>query len=742
MLVKEKRVTTLYPTIDLGKTYGSLTYRLDYVTTMEQLAEATEWVKEQKLLLLDTETSGLSPYDDKIATIQVGSPLVKEPRAFVIDVRCFLPGMLDEFLEAVGDSKRAKLGQNVKFEYKFIRNTYGAKMRNLKDTQVTELCLRAGLFPSKGSNSGEEFSRAAYGLSSMDALTRRYLGITIDKDHELRISFYTTPMGTHNERQLIYAAGDVMYPAYIAMEQQKDVDARGLKDVMRIEHKYVHVLAEKEFVGFALDVDAWRSLWQEAVYAQAEAEKVVHALMLDREQKELFGTKSQYVLYPKKGERLNLNSGEQVKWFITAYCELIEWPVRIVTKKAEILALKRQYGGSHLDWMRTLSGKENDNAELTPESVERDEELVDRVPEHLIPNSILLLEDTQVPTLRLGKITGKLPKELVDALIGVAKYSNATTTFGKEFLKNVRADGRVHTEFHQVLDTGRTSSSPNLQNIPRDPRYRQCFIAPKGRKLVIADYSQIEPRITAQESKEPVYLNTFINDLDIYVSTGEVLLGQKIDRKTEQGEIYRQISKTIILGMAYRMGWYKLWKSIVLALEEPILAGKIEIPTYEYVQGLHKAFLEKLPKLKEYQELCSGYADPKKSTRDKIWDIMVNGPITWVEALCGRKRFFLSSAKNTYTEASNAPIQGHSATIIKVAEIMFEEECFNRNIDATIVNAVHDEIVVETAEEGAEQVALLLQDCMVRAGKFWLKDVPVKAEFPKNTNGVVDYWRK
>ena len=717
-------------TVALGEQYGEFKYELVYVTTAKELEEVHEWLAGQKFVLIDTETSGLSCYDDHLATLQLGNPLSKDKRVFVIDLRCFLTEAILPLLRELADPKRAKVGQNVKFEYKFIRSHYGVKLRNLKDTQVAELLIRSGLFNvSSFSKNGEE-NRAAYGMTSMDSLCKRYLGISIDKAQDLRTSFYTTAPGLHNLRQRVYAAGDVIYPAFIALEQKKEVVARGLEGVLNIENRFVHVLAESEYTGIMLNTARWKELWQEAVVEQAKHEKVLHAMLRDKQQTELFKDREDFLVYPKTGRKFNFDSPEQVKYFIKTYCELTGWKVKVITKESDILKIKKEYGQKLLD-------------KIQAEDASAD---AGRIPDWVVPHDkYCLLYDTQVPTLRLAKITGQLPVELVDALVNYAKYSNPISTFGNEFIKkNVRSDGRVHTEFHQLItDTGRMSSSPNLQNIPKDARYRECFIPTPGRKFIIADYSQIEPRITAQVSQDPTYLRTFQNDLDIYIAVAEEMLQIKLDPDNkEEDKILRQIFKVVVLAMAYRMGWYKLWRTLVLALEEPILAGKTQIPTYDYVKALHKEFLVKMAKLKEYQDLCSNLANPKDSPRPKIWDRMLSQPVTWVEAPCGRKRFFGPGAKNTYTEGSNAPIQGHSATIMKAAAVLFDDYCYANNINASIVNLVHDEIIVEADADIAEDLAPVVKELLEKAGRFWLTDVPVKAEFPKKTTGVVDCWRK
>jgi len=173
-----------------------------------------------------------------------------------------------------------------------------------------------------------------------------------------------------------------------------------------------------------------------------------------------------------------------------------------------------------------------------------------------------------------------------------------------------------------------------------------------------------------------------------------------------------------------------------------ILNGVTPLPTYEYVRELHAKFLATFTKLVEYQNECSNNASPTESPRPKIWDRYLNAAVTWASARCGRKRFFPPDAQGTYTAAANSPIQGCAASMSKAAAILIQDYIDEHGIDAGAVDMVHDELVYECRADQAEAFAVVVRELMERAGKFYLPDVPIKAEFPKYTNGVVDYWAK
>lgn len=706
-----------------------------YGVTENHLQTMLRWCEGQSVIAIDLETSGLDPRTDSVATLQLG--VLGHPSgisAWVIDVRLFTAEQLTPVFAIFQSRKVIKLGQNIGFEYRFLRSQYNVRCRQLADTQTAELVLRAGLFTAHAprATSGE---RVGYRLTSMASLMERYTGVTINKDTELRTSFYSTPPGTHSAAQLVYAASDVIYPFVIAAAQKPLVAERGLGSTVRLEMELLPIVAEMEFQGMRLDQKAWRKLWQESVAELAKYQRTLDDLIRPcTEQPDLFAglTGPTRPIYPKKNVELNYGSPEQVKWAIKAYCQAIGWPLEIVTDLKRVHELKQQYG----------------REQLAQRKLRDQEASIEQVPDYVIPEQeyCVLLEADKL-TLTLRKARKQLPAELVDALIGYSKYEQRATAFGIEWLKkNVRKDtGRIHPQIHQAITTtGRLSSQPNLQNIPSDARYRQCFVPESGWKFVIADYSQQEPRLLAQVSNDPVYRGTYARADDLYLSVAEAMLGERPDKSTEEGKLQRQLFKAIVLAMAYRSGAPKLRDQLTLGLADAIMAGKIEAPTLAYAQEMHRRFFEVHERVQDFQNQCSLGASPKEPGVVKFFDAMVGDFVTHVRAPCGRVRFFPADAKNTYTEAANAPIQGGSASMTKAAACLIQ-----RLIDregwqdlAFVVNMVHDEIVCEVHESIAEAFAPLMKDLMEDAGKAYCPDVPIVAEFPKGTNGVVHCWMK
>lgn len=721
-----------------------LDYDLYYVTEDAEIPHVVAWLRKLRACGLDIETSDLPmkgwridrsapfPFRAKTATLQLGYPFGAHPRAYVIDVRCVSRAALQPIIDILGSRDVMKLGMNIGFECQFFQHEFKMPLRNVACIQVAELQLRAGLFDITNTRRSEEGgSRKAYGETSMAALGRRHLGVEINKDKDLRTGFYRTPPGQHSLPQIQYAADDTMLPFFIARKQKPEIVERGLTDIVAIEFETIPVLADVELTGMGLDQKEWRALWQESTTRRAVAEEKLDDLFRKLSpQQDLFEAKGPTRPAYINGRSLNYDSPPHVQWALASYCRFVGWTVEVVTRKARLLELKKFYGADWFEWRR-----------------KRDPAVTwDDVPEHLIDESkYCIVMSTKKDVLKLAKIRKQLPVEVVDLLVEYSEQGQRADTFGIDFINKhvVRDTGRIHPQVHQLLaSTGRLSTQPNSQNIPRDPRYRKCFKPRKGYKYVIADYSQIEPRLSAQVSLDPVYVATFLDDDDIYCRVCEAMTGTYPDKNTEAGKVMRQIFKVIVLALAYRMGPWKLRNQLTLALEKEIMAGTVALPSFEYARDLHQQFLEKCEKVKEYQDFCSNAADPRNGNAQQIYDSYLDAVVTYITAPCGRKRYFPPNYYGTYTEAPNAPIQGCSATITKHAAGLVQRVIDAQEFDAHIIDMVHDEIVWEVREDQALEFAPIAKRLMEEAGRKWLTVVPVKAEFPKGTNGVVDWWLK
>ena len=268
-----------------------------------------------------------------------------------------------------------------------------------------------------------------------------------------------------------------------------------------------------------------------------------------------------------------------------------------------------------------------------------------------------------------------------------------------------RRSGRIHTSFNQtVAVTGRLSSSdPNLQNIPirtaEGRQIRRAFVAPAGRVLMSADYSQVELRILAHLSMDPLLVQAFQQDEDIHARTAAEVFGvapEQVD--AEQ----RRVAKAVNFGVIYgQTDWG--------------LSRQLKIPravAARYIQG--------------YFERYAGVASFMKRL---ISEAKESGA---VYTLLGRKRALpeinsprFRARSEAERMARNTPIQGTAADLIKVAMVRIQGLLAAEDFDAAMVLTVHDELVFEVAAAQAERLAQRVRETMVGAATL---AVPLKVD--------------
>jgi len=309
----------------------------------------------------------------------------------------------------------------------------------------------------------------------------------------------------------------------------------------------------------------------------------------------------------------------------------------------------------------------------------------------------------------------KFPHPVAKMLLEYRGYEKLLSAFGENMLSKLnKKTKKLHPDFFQLgAATGRFScSNPNLQQIPRDATFRSCFSASKGYKLVNADYSQAELRILAEYSKDPVFVRAYKENADLHTITASQMYNVPFDKVTKE---MRQATKTINFGLMYGRGAVSIGMQIGISSDE---AKKLLDKYFSIYAGVKK-WLDKAART----AVQKGYA----------------------ETILGRKRWFVLPDKadpNYIREigsieraAKNHPIQGTSADMTKLALVFIQERFEKEGIKGGIVHTVHDEIVSEVVEEQAEFAAKIQQEEMERAGKTFLREVPVVAEVT-----VSDVW--
>ncbi|MDA0717987.1 MAG: DNA polymerase I [Cyanobacteria bacterium] len=281
--------------------------------------------------------------------------------------------------------------------------------------------------------------------------------------------------------------------------------------------------------------------------------------------------------------------------------------------------------------------------------------------------------------------------------------------------------GRVHTDFNQaVTATGRLSSSnPNLQNIPIrtefSRRIRKAFLPQEGWSLISADYSQIELRILAHLSGEEVLVEAYRTGDDVHALTARLLLDKDTVTPDE-----RRLGKTINFGVIYGMGAQRF------ARETGVSQADAKDFLTKYKQRYPKVFAflelqERLALSRGYVETILGRRRPFHFDPNGLGRLRGKDPLE-IDLEVARRG---GMEAQQLRAAANAPIQGSSADIIKLAMVQLNRELEAAPIPARLLLQVHDELVLEAAPEALEAVLALTRGTMERAVAL---TVPLKVE--------------
>ena len=273
------------------------------------------------------------------------------------------------------------------------------------------------------------------------------------------------------------------------------------------------------------------------------------------------------------------------------------------------------------------------------------------------------------------------------------------------------ATGRVHTSYHQaVAATGRLSSSdPNLQNIPirtaEGRRIRQAFIAPPGRVLVAADYSQIELRIMAHLSNDERLLEAFRTGADVHRATASEILGIALDAVSDE---QRRAAKAVNFGLIYGMSAFGLGRQL----------GIDRGAAQEYVD----LYFARYPGVLAFMD------ETKASAREQGFVETVYGRRLYLPEINARNAQRRQYAERT---AINAPMQGTAADIIKRAMIAVDAWIESERVPATLIMQVHDELVLEVDENAVDMVTERICELMTGAADL---TVPLVVDAGRGAN--------
>ena len=274
-----------------------------------------------------------------------------------------------------------------------------------------------------------------------------------------------------------------------------------------------------------------------------------------------------------------------------------------------------------------------------------------------------------------------------------------------------RASSRIHCHFNEcVTATTRLSSSdPNLQNIPARSdlgrQIKRAFVPAKGYCFVSADYSQIELRVLASLSRDPVLVNAYQNDLDIHALTASELFDKKIDDVTKAE---RQIAKSINFGIVYGMGSQKLSREVHISKQEA------------------KQFLEKFNQ--RFPVLAQWLDDNGIKARQTGVIHTVLGHRRIIDEFLSPNKMIQAAGDRI---AANSPIQGSASDIVKCAMLRLQSLLAQNDSKARIILQIHDELLLETPIDELEQTKAILIDAMTNACNI---GIPLKIDLKVGNN--------
>jgi len=535
---------------------------------------------------------------------------------------------------------------------------------------------------------------------SLDAVVYRYCKIELDK---------TIRGNIHREglsmRVIKYAADDVKYLHQVKRKQEVALTEKQLNKTASLDNQFVCVLAYIEYCGMYMNSIDWQTKCDEDLKDLDTIKKQLDQFILDNAD-----------VYPKFVDN-------QLSLFDAGITCKINW-----ASSKQVIPFMQSLGVDTLTKDK-ITGMMKDS--------------VDK------------------------KVLGPQKKKhtIIPTYIEYTEHQKVVSTYGENWLGYInKVTGRVHSNYNQIMNTGRLSSGqkgnpkkglpqmPNMQNIPSDNRTRGCFQAEKGNVLIVSDYSGQEQIVLANKSLDKDLLEFYskglgdmhsfiaskifpeLSDLTLdeikdnhkgkrqiakgagfainYGGTG-ITIAQNLNISMEEGEeVYKAYFKAFP-GLA---NYFKVEKKRAIELGyiqfNNVSGRKCFIPFFEEFQKLHKEIYE-----------TEGFWDSYKL--EKSMDSTI-----FKTHFKPKVREYFMKRGDIERMSLNYPVQGSSADITKLAGIYFFRYLIDNDLvfKVKLPNVVHDEWLVECPEDMAPELSKVLQDCMERAGDVFCKTVKLKAE--------------
>lgn len=710
-----------------------------------------EWWDRQKQYQLDIETD-IAPNDmwllNNLISLQFGSASnLLIPEQWFIQWSELTDEQKQTLIDRLNKCKRQKFIHNGKFEYIILRK-YDIILENIFDTMLAEKVLRGGM------------EVADYALAD---ISWKYLRVIMDKTQQ-------TLFGDNiiTDEKIVYGCVDVTYLDIISKQQIEEADRENLLNVMALEMAALPSFADTTFEGIKLNLEAWRANIELATPIIQKAKDTMDAWL----SKSPFQETAIKLGYISPEDRVTMN-------LKTQHQKRTEMLAKIIPglPGSNMVMLKK--------YIRDNSGElSTRQLHILHACTEKDYTLLDQeiLTQHrewaigfgyLIPaneasinwnsgDQVMPLALLVEPGLKglseeeINNTTHKMLRDLQDYRSAIKLHS----TYGERYIhEHVYPSGKVHTNFNQIISTGRCSSSgPNMQQlpvgekviIPTDPnglRYRNAFVCDPGWVFVDSDYVSQELTIIAYISRDPVWMDAINNGYDLHSVCADLVYKDKwFKAQSEDCAYYRMVIgpegtlrqaklkckcrghktlresiKPINFGLAYGMTEYKL-------------AGTLQISVKEALKLIEEYF-NTFPSIRRVLDFLGAYG-------------VRNGHVPTLAPFY-RKRYYpnwwmfrdyiepflaemvkIPELGRIERQSKNHPIQGTSADIVKVAMWLIREYIKDNNLrDLVKFQAqVHDQITTIAVESFAPQWRIIFDNLMKEAAMLVIPTGILKAD--------------
>lgn len=711
--------------------------------------EFVHWIKRQIKYQLDIETNVVEKWNEyKLISIQFGSCSLIDRRQYFFQWSALTDQQKAVIKEILEDGTQQKLAHNAKFEYIVLR-FHGIIIDNIYDTMLAEKILRGGL------------ENIEYAL---DDISWKYLRIIMDKS--LQQSFGDNII---TDPKIVYGVEDVTWLDIIQKMQIDEAREKDLLNVFALEMEALPGFSEMTYNGMELDQQAWRQNIRLAEPLVDEAYKKLNECLL-QEPFYKFAVSKGYV---SSEDRCLINYGshqQKAELLKLLFPDIQGGSVAIVRKY-----IRENYQALNPGDLSILMNYLDKNFDLMYNRLldEYRQYLVDHG--YLVPAGMITINwnsrdqaleviQQAIPRLRslAEEEVAKFNHPILDARSNYVDAVKLITTYGEKFIRDhVCSDGKVRTNFNQVVSTGRvSSSSPNMQNIPAKEevgtRYRNAFVCDPGWVFVDSDYTGQELALIAFASKDPVWLGAIERGEDLHSVCAELVFGKKWRDGQQDGCLYykmqvgndgvlkqlkqkcsckqhksmRTAVKTINFGLAYGMSEIKLSGTLKITRQEAI---NLINDYFRVFPGIKKT----LDFLGEFG-VKNGYIMTFAPFKRKRWFPFWLENRGYVSAhISGIK--YNSTLGEIERASKNMPFQGGGGDMVKVAIILIRNYIKENNLwdKVKLVMQVHDQVTTICVAEIAEEWKSKMDELMIEAARLIVPTGILKAD----TN-ITPVWTK